>query len=219
MTMKTDSAQAGRSGDQTQATVRAYNRASRWYDLQEWLPEKLAMGGWRRRLWARVPEGRLLEIGVGTGRNLSYHREGHSVVAIDISPGMLAKAKAKARKLRLSVDLRLMDAQHMDFPDESFDAAVATFVFCSVPDPVLGLAEVRRVIKPGGKVFLLEHVLSKRQPIRWMMERLNGAARAAAGANINRDTVTNVEAAGFAVLETQNLMGDVVKLIVAQRPD
>jgi ubiquinone/menaquinone biosynthesis C-methylase UbiE len=215
--MKTHQADVRVSDTNTQATVRAYDRASRWYDLQEWLPEKLAMRGWRRNLWDRVPAGALLEVGVGTGRNLGFHGKGHTVTGIDISSKMLAKAAAKAKRLKVSPDLRVMDAQQMEFPDGSFDSAVATFVFCSVPDPVLGLTEVRRVLKPGGRVFLLEHVLSKRQPFRWIMERLNGMVRTMNGANLNRDTVANVEAAGFAILEVHNLWGDVVKLIVAQR--
>lgn len=214
--MKVPIAQA-RASAETRATVRAYDRSSRWYDAQEWLPEKLAMRGWRRKLWARIPAGRLLEVGVGTGRNIPFYGEDRAVTAIDVSPKMLAKAEAKARKQQVNVDLRVMDAQHMEFPDESFDSAIATFVFCSVPDPVLGLREVRRVIKPGGRVFLLEHVLSERQPIRWIMERLNGLARTVNGANINRDTVRNVEAAGFAILEVDELWGDIVKLIVAER--
>ena len=215
--MKSDTATRQTEQKQTAVTRRAYDRASRWYDLQEWLPEKLAMRLWRRNLWARVPAGSVLEVGVGTGRNLPYYGGNHAVTAIDISPKMLAKAAAKARQLQASVDLRVMDAQQMDFPDESFDSAVATFVFCSVPDPVLGLTEVRRVIKPGGQVFLLEHVLSKRQPFRWTMERLNGLVRTAGGANINRNTVENVATAGFAILEVHDLWGDIVKLIVAER--
>jgi ubiquinone/menaquinone biosynthesis C-methylase UbiE len=215
--MKANAASVRDSDEATLATVYAYDRASRWYDLQEWLPEKLAMHGWRRGLWSRVPAGTLLEVGVGTGRNLPFYAEGHAATAIDISPKMLAKAERKAKQLQAGVDLRVMDAQQLDFPDASFDSAVATFVFCSVPDPVLGLREVRRVIKPRGQLFLIEHVLSKRQPLRWIMERLNGVARTVNGANIDRDTVRNVETAGFAVLEVQDLWGDIVKLIVAER--
>jgi ubiquinone/menaquinone biosynthesis C-methylase UbiE len=202
---------------ENEATRKAYDRASRWYDLQEWLPEKLAMRRWRRSLWALVPAGTLLEVGVGTGRNIPSYGEERAVTGIDLSPKMLAKAAARGKKLQVEVDLRVMDAQHMEFPDESFDSAVATFVFCSVPDPVLGLTEVRRILKPGGRLFLLEHVLSRRQPFRWIMKRLNGIVRTVSGANINRHTVRSVEAAGLAVLEERNLWGDVVKLIVAER--
>lgn len=217
--MKNDIGTRQASPNETDTTRRAYDRASRWYDLQEWLPERLAMRGWRRNLWTRIPAGTsLLEVGVGTGRNIPYYGEGCPVIAIDISPKMLAKAKVKARRMDINVDLRVMDAQQMELPDAAFDSAVATFVFCSVPDPVLGLTELRRVIKPGGRVLLLEHVLSKRQPFRWIMQRLNGVVRAVNGANTNRDTVRNVEAAGFTVLQVHELWGDIVKLIIAERP-
>jgi SAM-dependent methyltransferase len=115
------------------------------------------------------------------------------------------------------LSLLTMDAQALDFPDFQFDAAVATFVFCSVPDPVLGLSEVRRVLKPGGRVYLLEHVLSHKPVLGWLMRRTNGFWRALSGANIARETVSNVEAAGFEVVSVENLLVDMVKLIVAEK--
>jgi ubiquinone/menaquinone biosynthesis C-methylase UbiE len=130
---------------------------------------------------------------------------------------MLAKAERKAAKDNLTVDLRLMDAQALDFPDQSFDVAVATFVFCSVPDPVLGLEEARRVTKVGGQLLLLEHVLPRWQPARWIMQRMNGIARTISGANIARDTASNVEKAGWHIDEVHPLFADIFKIIVASR--
>jgi ubiquinone/menaquinone biosynthesis C-methylase UbiE len=200
----------------TERAKRAYDRSSRFYDLQEWLPERLAFRGWRRRLWELVPDGRVLEIGVGTGKNLPYYRSGHSVTAIDFSPKMLEKARKNADGLAVDANIELMDAQALEFADASFDSVVSTFVFCSVPDPVLGLSEACRVLKPGGRAYSLEHVLSRKQPMRWLMQRMNGIVSTIGGANINRDTVANVQAAGFTIIEETGLWSDVVKLIVAE---
>lgn len=202
---------------ETERTRRTYDRVAPFYDLQDWLPERVAFRRWRRRLWRQVPDGRVLEIGVGTGKNLSYYRPGHAVTAIDLSPRMLDRARARVRKDGLAVDLRLMDAQTLEFDEASFDSVVSTFVFCSVPEPVIGLRQAQRVLKPGGRIYLLEHVLSEGQPLRWMMKRLNGLARSVSGANIDRDTAANVKAAGLTVAEVNNLWLDIVKLIVAAK--
>jgi phosphatidylethanolamine/phosphatidyl-N-methylethanolamine N-methyltransferase len=180
-------------------------------------PEKLAFRNWRKRLWRLVPGGEVLEVGVGTGRNFPYHEEKMHVTAIDLSPKMLRRAEARAKRDGVPASLLTMDAQALEFPDSQFDAAVATFVFCSVPDPVLGLREVRRVLKPGGRVYLLEHVLSHRPMLGWLMRHTNGFWRALSGANIARETVAYVEAAGFDIVSVENLRLDVVKLIVAEK--
>jgi len=198
---------------------RIYDRGAWWYDFREWLPERLAFRRWRRGLWGLVPDGAVLEVGVGTGKNFPHYGEGHQVTAVDFSPKMLRRAQTLAERDGLPVTLMLMDAQALDFEDESFDSVVSTFVFCSVPDPVLGLREVRRVLKPGGRAYLLEHVLSQKRALRWLMRRFNGVARALNGANIDRDTVGNVEGAGFAVIEVRDLWSDIVKLIIAERGD
>ena len=210
----------GHVADRTTERIRrTYDRAALWYDLQEWLPERLAFRRWRRQLWDRVPDGSVLEVGVGTGRNFPYYRDGLQATAIDFSPRMLRRAEARAKRNGVSATLALMDAQALDFQDSTFDSVVSTFVFCSVPDPILGLQEIRRVLKPGGRVYLLEHVLSRRRVLGWIMRRVNGIWRAMSGANIDRDTVANVEQAGLRVVEVRDLAADVVKLIVAEKTD
>jgi phosphatidylethanolamine/phosphatidyl-N-methylethanolamine N-methyltransferase len=198
------------------ATQRRYDRQAPWFDLTD-LPMELVARALRRRLWARIDGGRVLEVGVGTGRNLSHHPAGSEVSGIDISPKLLAKAARKARKRGQPVELGLMDAQRLAFGDGSFDSAAATFVFCSVPDPLVGLAEVRRVLKPGGRLLLLEHVRSKNRVLGWLMDRLNPIAVRLSGANINRDTVGNVAKAGFEVVGVDSHMGGLVKLIDARK--
>jgi ubiquinone/menaquinone biosynthesis C-methylase UbiE len=201
----------------TERARRTYDRAARWYDIQEWLPEKLAFRKWRRKLWDMVPDGQVLEVGVGTGKNLRYYGAGHAVTAIDFSPKMVERARKSADRSGVKAEVLLMDVQALDFPDATFDSAVSTFVFCSVPDQVQGLREVLRVVRPGGRVYLMEHVLSTRRPARWVMQRLNGLVRTLGGANINRDTAANVEAAGLSIIEVHNLWSDIVKLIVAEK--
>lgn len=202
----------------TAATKARYDRIAPFYDAMEWFTERLAFQNWRQDLWSRVPTGRILEVGVGTGKNMPYYPEGARVTAIDLSDRMLQQAQRRAKSLNLDVDLRQMDAQELAFEDDTFDAVVATFVFCSVPDPVQGLRELGRVAKPGGDIWLLEHVRINKPVIGLLMDALNAVVVRLMGANINRQTVKNVQRAGLKVIDVEHLLGDLVKLIHA-RPD
>lgn len=208
--MKSEQGPADR---ETLATQRRYDRQAGRYDITEAPIEWLAFGKLRQRLWAAVSGARILEIGVGTGKNLSHHPEGARVVAIDLSPRMLAKAVRRADRLNLDMDFVLADAQHLPFRDGAFEAAVATFVFCSVPDPVAGLREVDRVVAPAGRVHLLEHVRAGNRLVGKLMDLLNPIAVRMSGANINRRTVNNVALAGVEVDAVESHGLGIVKLI------
>lgn len=127
----------------TETVRRRYDRIAGFYDFMEGLAER-RFSGLRRLLWARVEGTRLLEVGVGTGKNFPYYPAGAEITAIDLSPRMLARARKKAQEMKLEASLMEMDVQDLQFEDNTFDSVVATFVFCSVPDPSRGLAEVRR---------------------------------------------------------------------------
>jgi len=128
-----------------------------------------------------------------------------TITAIDLSPRMLEQARMHAARDHIVVDLREADVHALPFPDASFDTAIASCVFCSVPDPVLGLSELRRVLVPGGQLLLLEHVLSHRPLLRSAMDLVNPLVVRMMGANINRETVENVRRAGFTELQVEDL--------------
>jgi ubiquinone/menaquinone biosynthesis C-methylase UbiE len=203
--------------NQATATARArYDRIAPIYDLLETFSER-RFAPWRRTLWAAVSGPRVLEVGVGTGKNFPYYPPTADVTAIDLSPRMLERAQRKAAREGRRVDLRVMDVQHLDFPDATFDTAVATFVFCSVPDPIQGLRELKRVTKPEGKILLLEHVRPPGRAGR-IADWIDPLVSSLMGAHVNRQTVENVEAAGLAIERVDSLWKDIVKLIVARAP-
>jgi phosphatidylethanolamine/phosphatidyl-N-methylethanolamine N-methyltransferase len=205
---------ADKATDQTRSR---YNRVAPLYDLMEVPVERWAFSRWRTRLWSQVEGKRILEVGVGTGKNIPYYPEGLQVTAVDLSEEMLARARRRAQKLGVEVDLRQMDAQRLEFPDAVFDAALATFVFCSVPDPVAGLRELIRVVKPGGQVLLLEHVRVDKLAIGTAMDVLDPLVVRMMGAHINRCTAENVRKAGLEIERIEELApGGLVKLIVAR---
>jgi ubiquinone/menaquinone biosynthesis C-methylase UbiE len=189
-----------------------YDRVSGVYDLFEQPMEMMALKRYRHDIMKDF-QGKVLEVGVGTGKNIPFYPEGIDITAIDFSSKMLERAKMKAEKIDRRVDFRLMDAQSMEFPDDTFDFIITTCVFCSVPDPIKGLKEIRRVCKPDGRIIMLEHVRSDKKIIGVLMDLINPMIVNLYGANINRRTVENIKAAGFTNIEEINLMGDIVKKI------
>lgn len=201
----------------TRRTRARYERIAPIYDLMEGLAER-RYRPWRERLWSLVKGPEVLEVGVGTGKNMTYYSAGLQITGIDLAPGMLARARERATALSLDVQLFLGDVQTLDFADNAFDTVVSTFVFCSVPNPVLGLREIHRVVKPGGQVLLLEHVRSERLLWGALMDFLNPLVVRVVGANINRRTVENVRRASLRVDQVDDLgFGGIFKLIRASK--
>jgi len=190
-----------------------YDNVAAIYDAVDWLIPT----SWRRRATS-LAYGQVLEVGIGTGLNLPFYSERcQEIFGIDVSPRMLSRASERAPLCRGAVKLEVMDVQDLPLDSGSFDCVLAAFVFCTVPDPAKGLQECYRVLKPGGKLILLEHMGSDKKMLRWAMDRLNPFAVKFMGDHINRKTVDLVIAAGFRGQKAENLFGDIVRLIVAER--
>jgi len=202
------------SGDEIR---RRYDRLAPWFDSLEGFVEGLVFRRFRKRLWDQVRGEHVLEIGVGTGKNFPFYPADARMTAIDFSPNMLAQAQRKKARKQMDVHLDLMDVQSLAYADNCFDTVIASFVFCSVPKPRKGLKELHRVLKPGGQLLLLEHVLSSNRALAWLMNTINPLVVRLFGANINRQTVKNLQACPFRQIYVDPASTDMIKLIRATK--
>jgi ubiquinone/menaquinone biosynthesis C-methylase UbiE len=196
-------------------TRKKWDFSAGFYDLLAYGPER-RWAPRKRELFANM-HGRVLFAAVGTGQDIPFFPPGRDIVGIDISPRMLARARERAAQYAGSLELRVMDIHALDFPDHSFDQVVTSCTFCSVPDPVAGLVALRRVLKPGGGLYMFEHTGSHVFPFSQMLNVMTPLWKPV-GPEMNRDTVANVEKAGFEIRRVDNVYLDVVKTIVATAP-
>lgn len=190
---------------------RRYNRIARLYELLN----PFIRIQWRKSLVENL-SGTILEVGVGTGANLPYYSEQARVTGIDFSPKMLEQARLKLPVCRANISLKEMNIEKMDFTDHSFDVVVSTCVFCSVPNPVQGLREIRRVVKSDGVVLMLEHMRSRSKFISYGFDCINPLTVRMFGTNVNRRTIENIEKAGLNIIDETNLMTTMVKKLTLQ---
>lgn len=203
--------------NQAEIVKRKYDRFARYYDFFESFFESKFFRIWRKDLLSSL-KGKILEIGVGTGKNLEFYNKEADVTGIDISPKMLEKAVEKQKKLKRNFNLLLMDAQNLNFENNSFDHVVCTFVLCSVPDPVKVLTEMKRVLKKEGTILMLEHMLSKNKIIAFLEHLHNPITKWLVGVNINRKTTENIRKSGLRITKEINLkLLDVFRRIEARK--
>jgi ubiquinone/menaquinone biosynthesis C-methylase UbiE len=173
------------------------------------------IGNWRSNLLREV-RGLVLEVGAGSGPNLAHYPDDTRVIATEFNEESIVRAKPRSST---RVRVASADIEHLAFPDNVFDAVVATLVFCSVERPVVGFQEVRRVLKPGGQLHLIEHVRSHHNWLAQWQDRLNARWRVwAEGCNLNRDTEANLRAAQFEIEALRVNYYGLIKTMVARKP-
>ena len=199
------------------STIQRYQRIAPVYDLLD-LPFEYGRYRRIRRLLFQGLSGRLLDVGVGTGRNFPFYPPGSQVVGIDISAAMLARAEPRRKSAAAEVELRQMDVTRLDIPDRTFDAAVATFLFCVLPEElqVPALKELGRVVKPGGPVRLLEYVRPQRTVRRVLARLWEPWIAWAYGASFDRRTEEHIPEAGLELTEARFVVDDLVRLMSAR---
>jgi ubiquinone/menaquinone biosynthesis C-methylase UbiE len=183
------------------------------------------IGWWERRMfgednrpWAcSRAEGKVLEVAVGTGLNLPFYDAGLSIVGIDLSPDMLAIARQRAVDAGRDVDLREGDAHDLAFDDGSFDTVVCTFSLCNIPDTDRALAEMHRVLRPGGTLILVDHIRSSVRPILWLQKAAEVLTVRMDGDYLTRRPSLNAERQGFEITERERFARGVVERLVATK--
>jgi ubiquinone/menaquinone biosynthesis C-methylase UbiE len=196
---------------------RVWDKSAPGYDRQIALFEKIWFAGGREWLGERA-RGRVLEVAIGTGRNLPSYPADVTLTGIELSPAMLAIARQRAGSLGRDADLREGDAEHLPFDDASFDTVVCALSLCTIPSPVAAVGEMQRVLHPGGRLLLLDHIASTWPPVyaaQWLVERITIRA---AGEHFTRRQLPLVKAAGFQIVETERLKAGTVERVHAVKP-
>jgi ubiquinone/menaquinone biosynthesis C-methylase UbiE len=203
--------------DANAKALRVWEKMAPRYDKDMRFWETIQFAGGREWVGSRA-RGRVLEVAVGTGRNFAHYPPDVHVTGIELSPAMLDIARRRAADLGIDADLREGDAQQLAFEDDSFDTVVCTLSLCTLPDPAMAITEMKRVLRPGGRLLLLDHIGSSWWPI-WAIQRvIEQFTIRAAGEHMTRRQLPLVEAAGFEIVETQRLKAGTVERIAARKP-
>ena len=212
------SAAKARAGETPAARQkRVWDKSAPSYDKQIAFFEKSWFGGGREWLGERT-RGRVLEVAIGTGRNLPHYPPGATVTGIELSPAMLAIARQRAAGLGRHADLREGDAERLPFAEASFDTVVCALSLCTIPSPATAVGEMNRVLVPGGRLLLLDHIASTWPPVyatQWLLEQITIRA---AGEHFTRRQLPLVRAAGFQVVEAERRKAGTVERIHAVKP-
>ncbi|MGH2726804.1 MAG: class I SAM-dependent methyltransferase [Actinomycetota bacterium] len=207
----------GMQGSEADRVRRIYDKMAPRFDRKIRFWERTLFAGGRE--WAcSQATGDVLEIATGTGRNLPFYSSDVRLTGIEWSPVMLEHARTRAKDLGREVDLRLGNAEALEFPESSFDSVVCTLSLCSIPDDRRAVAEARRVLRPGGVFLLMEHV---RSPV-WivsagqrLLEPINVRFE---GDHLLREPLDHLKAEGFAIEHVEQSKWGIVERIRARKP-
>jgi ubiquinone/menaquinone biosynthesis C-methylase UbiE len=179
--------------------------------------ERVLFGGTREKVCAQA-EGAVLEIAAGTARNLPHYPDGVSITGVELSPEMAELGRRRAAELGRDIDLRVGDAERLEFADESFDTVVCTFGLCTIPDDAAAIREAKRVLRPGGRLLLAEHVRSPNPVVRTIERIVDPIAHRLGGDHMLREPLDHLAAEGFEVDEVERRKAGFVELVVARKP-
>jgi ubiquinone/menaquinone biosynthesis C-methylase UbiE len=205
------------SDKRVQRLRRYWDKHARTYDKQIAFWERRLLGDGRHWVCAQAT-GEVLEVAIGTGRNLPYYPDGIRLTGIEFSPAMLELARRQAQQLDVEVDLRLGDAQALDLPDASFDTVVCTLSLCAIPDERQAVAEMGRVLRPGGRLLLLDHVAGSPRWVRamqWLLERVTIPL---GEEHLRRRPLLQVQAQGFQIQRRERAKLGIVERLAARKP-
>lgn len=198
------------------------SHAPTWLQRESRVETRLASEQWRDDLVAEL-HGDVLEVGLAAGDTMNrlakYDHTVTSFTGIDISPGMVEQSRRAAEELSLPVALHVVDAEDLSrYADDSFDTVTASLVLCTIPDVPKALAEIARVLRPDGKLLLIEHVLSP----NWFVGRLQKFVAPiqirAMGCHLDRTTIATLEQSGYRIEEQRRRIFDIMRFVIARPP-
>jgi ubiquinone/menaquinone biosynthesis C-methylase UbiE len=196
---------------------RYWDKHSRSYDQQMAFFDRKLFGDSRQWVCGRAV-GDVLEVAVGTGLNLDHYPDDVTITGVDLSPAMLEHARRRADASGREVTLQVGDAHRLEFPDDSFDTVVCTFSLCGIPDERRAIAEMWRVLRPGGQLLLADHVVSTSAPVRLLQRLLEVVTIPIGGENFRRRPVLHVRDQGFVIEQQERFKLGIVERVVARKP-
>jgi ubiquinone/menaquinone biosynthesis C-methylase UbiE len=203
--------------DETDRIRRIFDRHAPKYDRSMARFERLCFSGNRAWVCERA-DGDVLEIAVGTARNLEHYPPDVRLTGVELSPEMAELGRRRAEELGRRIDLRVGDAEALELPDESFDTVVCTYGLCTIPDHRAAVREVSRVLRPGGRFLLAEHVRSPNPVVRAIQRLIDPLAHRFGGDHLLREPLEPLAEAGFEVEEIRRSKAGFVELVSARKP-
>jgi ubiquinone/menaquinone biosynthesis C-methylase UbiE len=203
-------------GPETERVRRIWEKLAPRYDKDIKFLEKVLFAGGREWVCSQT-RGEVLEIAVGTGRNLDYYPRDVRLTGIDLSAPMLDIARQRADQLGRQADLRIGDAQALEFADETFDTVVFTLALCSIPDDRKAVAEARRVLRAGGRLRLMEHVASPMPVVRAVQMLLDWITVRTVGDHLVREPLIALNGVGLEVEQVERLKWGIVERVAARK--
>lgn len=204
---------------QNEKVQRSWAKQAKRYDKSIGFFEKRVFGR-SHRLWAcQKAVGKTLEVAIGTALNLSHYPEDVELTGIDLSSEMLEIARERSAEIGRTIELREGDAHKLPFDDESFDSVVCTYSLCNIPDPQRAVDEMKRVLRPGGKLILVDHIRAESKPVFWLQKAMEFLTSRLEGEHMTRRPADQVKAAEFDIIERDRMgFAGIVERLVSLKP-